>query len=118
MQSIPSFKPSTLETISNIIGETSGGLTNTEIHRLLLQAQIEDDVKPGVMISKHARLYNAFANEINRHHCSNNIVVFLQLVLDPAHYVGNKELFENRRLSVNRQLAFEGIEIDEMGKVD
>ena len=43
-------------------------------------------------------------------------VLFLQLVLDPALYVGNNELFESRRSAVNKQLAFEGLEIDETGK--
>ena len=88
MAVIPQFKASTLETLSNIIGETTTGLTNTEIHRLLLQAQIEDVVKPGIMISKHDRLYAAFVKEIQTHHYSNNIVVFIQLYLDPARYVG------------------------------
>lgn len=117
MATIPVFKPSTLEILSNIIGETERGLTNAEIHRLLLQAQIEDKVVEGVMISKHTRLYNAFVRESNEHHCSNNIVVFLQLFLDPARYVGKEGLFESRREAVNKQLAFEGLEIDETGKV-
>ena len=116
MAALPPFKQATLETLSNIIGETNSGLTNAEIHRLLLQAQIEDDVKPGIMVSKHQRLFNAFVKEISTHHYSNNIVVFLQLVLDPARYVGDAELFESRRHAVNKQLAFEGLEIDETGK--
>lgn len=29
--------------------------------------------------------------------------------------MGNTELFESRRLAVNQQLAFEGLEIDETG---
>ena len=102
--------------LSNIIGETTTGLTNREIHQLLLLAQIEDDVQPGVKLSKHQRLYNAFVREIGIHHYSNNIVAFLQLYLDPARYVGNRDLFESRRQVVNAQLAFEGIEIDETGK--
>lgn len=116
MAAIPPFKPSTIEMLSNFIGETTTGLTNTEIHRLLLQAQIEDIAQTGVMLSKHQRLYNAFVKEINTHHCSNNVVAFLQLYLDPARYVGNRTLFESRRQAVNAQLAFEGIEIDEAGK--
>lgn len=115
MAAIPQFKSSTIEILSQIIGETTTGLTNAEIHRLLLQAQIDDDVQPGVMVSKHTRLYNAFANELNKHHYSNNIIVFIQLYLDPARYVENPELFESRRQAVNKQLAFEGLEIDDTG---
>lgn len=113
MSAIHQFKASTIEILSQIIGETTTGLTNAEIHRLLLQAQIDDYVQPGVMISKHARLYNAFVNELNKHHYSNNILVFIQMYLDPARYVGNLSLFESRRQAVNKQLAFEGLEIDD-----
>lgn len=116
MGAIPQFKASTLEMLANIIGETTTGLTNAQIHRLLLQAQIDDVVQPGVMLSKHQRLYDAFVREMNRHHYSNNIVSFLQLYLDPARYVDNKGLFESRRRAVNNQLAFEGLEIDETGR--
>ena len=116
MAAIPQFKVSTLEALANIIGETNAGLTNTEIDRLLLHAQIDDAKQPGVMISKRVRLYKAFVNEQNTHHYSNNIVAFLQLFLDPARYVDNSSLFESRRSAVNKQLSFEGIEIDETGK--
>lgn len=115
MAAIQQFKQATIETLSNIIGETYTGLTNAEIHRLLLESQIDDDVHPGLMISKHTRLYNAFTSELSKHHYSNNIVAFLQLFLDPARYVGQAGLFESRRQAVNKQLAFEGLEIDETG---
>lgn len=116
MAVIPPFKPSTLETLCEIIGETDTGLTGTEIHRFILQAQMEDVSYNEGFLAKRKKLYNAFAHEINTHHCSNNIVVFLKLVLDPARYVGKTDLFESRRYAINKQLAFEGIEIDETGK--
>lgn len=116
MATIPPFKPSTLETLCETIGDTTNGLTGTELHRLTLQAQMEDVSYNDASLAKRKKLYNAFANEINTHHCSNNIIAFLQLVLDPARYVGDKELFESRRQAVNNQLAFEGLEIDETGK--
>lgn len=117
MTVIPPFKPSTLEKLCEIIGETDTGLTGSELHRFILQAQMEDVSYNENFLAKRKKLYNAFAHEINTHRCSNNIMAFLQLVLDPARYVGKTDLFENRRFAVNKQLAFEGIEIDETGKV-
>ncbi len=117
MAVIPPFKLSTLETISEIIGDTQNGLTGSQLHKNILQAQMVDISFNDTFLKKSKKLYNAFANEINTHHCSNNIVLFLQLVLDPALYVGNNELFESRRGAVNSQLAFEGFEIDETGKI-
>lgn len=117
MSTIPAFKLSTLERISDIIGDTNDGFTGTQLHRLILQANMEDISANEEFLAKRKKLFNAFAHEINRHHCSNNIVTFLQLVLDPARYVGNPELFESRRMAINQQLAFEGLEIDEGGRV-
>ena len=37
---------SVIECISNIIGDTHSGLSGSEIHRLLLQANIEDTTNP------------------------------------------------------------------------
>lgn len=117
MTIIPPFKLSTLETLCEIIGETYEGLTGSKLHQFILQAQMEDVSYNEAFLAKRKKLYNAFAHEINTHHCSNNIVAFIQLVLDPARYVDNPDLFENRRRAVNKQLAFEGLEIDETGKV-
>ena len=115
MASIPPFKLSTLEALSSIIGETDCGLTGSQIHRFVVQAQMEDVSYYEDFLAKRKKLYNAFAHELNIHHCSNNIVAFLKLVLDPALYVCQSDLFEKRRLAINKQLAFEGLEIDETG---
>lgn len=117
MANIPPFKVSTLEMLSEIIGDTNEGLTGTQLHQFILQAQMEDVSYNEGMLAKRKKLYNAFAHEINTHKSSNNIVAFIQLVLDPARYVDNPELFETRRQAVNKQLAFEGLEIDETGKI-
>lgn len=116
MTTIPPFKPSTLETLCEIIGETYEGLTGSKLHQFILQAQMEDVSYNETFLAKRKKLYNAFAHEINTHKCSNSIVAFIQLVLDPARYVGSPALFESRRLAINKQLAFEGLEIDETGQ--
>ena len=116
MASIPPFKAATLERLSEIIGDTESGLTGTELHHFILQANMEDVSYRDSFLAKRKRLYNAFANEINVHKSSNNIIVFLQLILDPARYVGNTDLYVTRRHAVNQQLAFEGLEIDETGR--
>ena len=47
-----------LEMISNILGDTTEGLTGTEIHRFLLQANIDDIDQTN---TKRYRLFNALA---------------------------------------------------------
>ena len=117
MTNIPPFSKNTLELLSEIIGNTDKGLTGNELHSLLLRAHIDDVASNEPMIAKRERLNKAFVNEIDIHNCSNNIVAFLKLVLAPARYGDNHDLLEKRRQAVNKQLAYEGLEIDETGEV-
>ena len=50
-----------LELLSNILGDTTDGLTGTEIHRFLLQAGISDISENDPFLAKRKRLFNAFA---------------------------------------------------------
>lgn len=105
-----------LELLSNIFGDTADGLTGTEIHRFLLQAEIADISENESFLAKRKRLFNAFANFQNTHNCCNNILKFIQLVLTPSRFIGKSDEFEALRAKVNQQLAFEGYEIKENGK--
>ena len=107
---------SVIECISNIIGDTHSGLSGSEIHRLLLQANIEDTTNPEERLAKRKNLCNSLANEQNKNKCSNNILRFIGLVLAPSRFVGNKEEFERLRCSINQQLAFVGYKLKENGK--
>lgn len=102
-----------LEVISNILGDTTEGLTGTEIHRFLLQANIDDIDQTN---TKRHRLFNALANEQNKHKCSNQILNFIGLVLNPSRFVNNHTRFNELRTSINQQLAFVGYELQENGK--
>ena len=62
MANRPCLKPGTIWSLSNIIGDTNSGLIGTNIHRLLLQVQIEDISKNVQGFSKRKRLFNALVN--------------------------------------------------------
>jgi uncharacterized protein (TIGR02391 family) len=105
-----------LEMLSQIIGDTETGLTGSEIHRFLLQAQIDDIDADSNFLAKRKKLFNAFANFQNKNHCSNNILNFISLALSPERYVNNQEEFERLRDLVNQQLAFVGYQFNDNGK--
>ena len=105
--------PNVLEMISNVLGDTSQGLTGTEIHRFLLQANIED-IDP--TLTKRYRLYNALANEQDKNRCSNQILNFISYVLAPSRFVDAPNEFERLRNAVNQQLAFVGYELKADGQ--
>lgn len=111
---IEPFKQSTLEMLCNIMGDTSLGLTGSEIHKFLLLAKIEDiDDKN----TKRYRLYNAFVEFQKKNQCANNILDFIKRVLDPQLYIDNISYYQNFRSKINAQLAFEGFEISEKGGI-
>lgn len=105
--------PNVLEMISNTLGDTSQGLTGSEIHHFLLQANIED-IDPA--LTKRYRLYNALANEQNKNKCSNQILNFISYVLAPSRFVNKPDEFERLRNVINQQLAFVGYELKADGK--
>lgn len=105
-----------LEMICNVLGDTENGLTGGEIHRFLLQAQIVDTTKVGVMLAKRKNLFNSLVNEQNNKKCSNNILRFFEFVLSPSRYANNETEFERLRCLVNQQLAFVGYELQKNGK--
>lgn len=105
--------PNVLEIISKTLGNTYQELTHKEIHRLLLQANIEDVDQT---LSKWQQLFNAFANEQNKNKCSNRILNFIAHVLAPSRFVTSLDEFERLRYAINQQLAFVGYELKDDGK--
>lgn len=101
-----------LERISKIIGDTSDGLTGTEIAYFLQQCQI-DDISP--TITKWRQLFNALATIQNKERCSNKILIFIQSVLNPARFTDN-QVFEDKRRAVNESLSYVGYELQPNGR--
>lgn len=117
MSKVNQFKASTLEMLANIIADTDPGITGSVIHRMLLQSQIEDVSYSEQYLAKRKKLYNAFANYQNKNQCANNIILFIQNILSPQRYIDNVEMFNNIKSEVNKQLAFEGLCIDDSNQI-
>lgn len=107
------FSAHVLEGLCRTIGDTTDGLTGAEIGQILLNSGIPD-IDP--QNTKWRRLYSAFADWQNKNQCSNHILRFIQDALQPVRYIGKEDIFHNRRLEVNKRLAFIGTELTEQGK--
>lgn len=103
-----------LEGIAKILGDTSRGLTGSEIGHILQTAKLKDIDSSN---TKWKRIYNAFAEFQNKNQTSNNILNFIILSMDPARYVGNKSLFDELRDDLNQQMSFAGFQLSEAGKL-
>jgi Protein of unknown function (Hypoth_ymh) len=109
----PPLSAGQLEALCKILGETTHGLTGTEIERILRQVKVTD-TDPG--ITKWQRLFNALAARQNRDQSADRVFAFVGAALDPARYVGEHHKFEARRTGVNAVLALCGFEYRADGK--
>lgn len=117
MATIKAFNPSTLEQIANAIADIDPEITGSIIHRMLLQSQLEDISANEQFMAKRKKLFYAFADYQNKNKCANNIIVFIQNILSPQRYVDNQEMFNKVKAEVNKQLAFEGLSINESNQI-
>lgn len=114
MAVIEKFDDNSLQAICDIIGETADGLTGSEIDRLLALSNIEN-VAAGT--TKRHRLFAALHHKQQKDGCSNNVIAFIQRVMDPIRYARSREIFEGRRSELNFILAQHGYEIKDDGKL-
>jgi uncharacterized protein (TIGR02391 family) len=114
MPAEPKFDHANLEALSDVLGATDSGLTGSEIGRYLREAGIDD---PEPTVTKRHRLFAALRQRQARDGCSNSVLSFVKLVMNPVRYVGSKDYFERKRAEVNTVLAFSGLKIAEDGRL-
>lgn len=90
----PIFSQSQLQSIADALGDTSGGLTGSEIAHLLRSARMRD---PNPDLTKRHRLFNAFAESQNTRHDRTHILAFIRMALKPENYIRAPERFEALR---------------------
>lgn len=112
---IPAFKEANLEQLCNVLGDTSTGLTGSEIGRYLRECGI-DDPNPGM--TKRIRLYDALVARQRADGCANNVCAFVQRVMDPVLHVQFPGYFESKQAELNRVLSFEGLRLNDEGKLE
>jgi uncharacterized protein (TIGR02391 family) len=114
MTTIPSITEQQLQAICDVLGDTSEGLTGSEIGRLLTQSAIDDPL-PG--FTKRDRLYQALYQKQKLDQCANNVINFIHSAMNPIRYTENQALFELRREKLNKVLGFIGYTLGQDGKL-
>ena len=108
------FSQMQLQAIADALGDTSEGLTGSEIHHLLLTSKMVD-TDPA--LSKRHRLYNAFVNCQNAEKNRLYVLAFIRFAMKPEQYARTPERYEPMRVNLNRALAFVGLAVEESGKL-
>jgi len=114
MAHLPCFDSAQVEAVCKVLGDTSHGLTGTELGHILREIGAED---PSASLTKWMRLYNAFAKTQNKHGVGNHVILFINKAMAPARYATTPDLFDWRRDNLNVALSFAGYAVREDGKV-
>ena len=114
MAAIPKLKDVHLQKVCDVIGDTSSGLSGSEIRRCLSDCSIPD---PYPRMTKRDRLFAALRDKQNLDGCANGVLAFVQHVMDPVQYLERQQDFDSRRSSLNAVLAFSGQALGEDGKL-
>ncbi len=112
MGAFEAFDDHVLQAICDVLGDTGGGLTGSEIGRLLQERNIPD---PEPSTTKRYRLHLALAAQQQEDRCANNVVAFILAAMNPVRYVHERMAFEDRRTRLNVVLAFSGLSVQEDG---
>ena len=107
------FGSGDLEALCKVLADTYSGLTGTEIAYTLDQINIVDT---DPTMTKWKRLYNALAENQNRHQAGNKVLSFIAIALQPTRYINNRENYDSMLRSINTILAFHGLEFRDDGK--
>jgi uncharacterized protein (TIGR02391 family) len=112
MARIQAFDSVKLRSICDVLGDTSSGLSGSEISQLLQSCSIPD---PNPTQTKRYRLFEALSQQQVRDGCGNHVVAFIHAAMSPIRYTREGELFESRRSQPNQVLSFCGLSLGEDG---
>lgn len=114
MEHVPPFNAQQLTAIAKALGDTSDGLTGSQIEYLLAQSKIPDTHPT---LTKWQRLFNAFAAFQNKREFGNHVVVFIKHAMSPVQFTADPARFVRWKDRLNPILAFSGMSVGDDGKV-
>ena len=109
------FSASSVEKISKIIGDTHYGLSGSEIGILLAASTIRD--VDGPQQTKWRRIGNALHARQTTDRCGNAVIRFITETMRPIRYHDSPDQFHQLRNRLNEVLIFDGLRVNEDGRV-
>jgi len=103
-----------VEGVADVLGQTDGGLTGSEIATLLERCRIPD-LAPGA--TKRHRLRYALIDRQSRDQAANCIIKFVTEAMQPVRYRSNPALFSARQAALDEVLVFLGFRVNDEGKL-
>ncbi len=103
-----------VEGVAQVLGETSTGLTGSEIGRLLAQCGIDD---PSSGSTKWRRLSDALLQRQHQDTSANHVVAFVYAAMEPVRYRDDAALFTTRLDALNEVFVYLGLRLNNKGKL-
>lgn len=110
----PPWDSNVVEGVANVLGETSYGLTGSEIGSLLHRCKVPD-LLPGA--TKRHRLREALLVRQSRDQASNCVIKFISEAMQPVRYGTDPALFSRRQGELNEVLVHVGLGVTAAGKL-
>lgn len=107
----PCLNRAQMEQLARTLGEE---VTGSKLPLFLGQVYLKDTPE---LSTKWKRIYNAFVEYQNEKRCSNQIMHFIKLVIEPANYLGHLDYYKNLLTEISKVLSFIGYEVHEDGKI-
>lgn len=107
------FDARSIEAIARALGDTSEGLTNSEIDDVTRACRFPEE-EPG---TKWKRVYNILVKDQNKRGDRKGVLAFIRKAMRPALFVRTPDRFETLRENLNRALLFEGMELQQDGSL-
>lgn len=114
MVAISKLNETHLKALCDVIGDTSIGLTGSQIGELLNRCGIDD---PLAGFTKRNRLFEALRARQEKDACANVVLAFVQMVMEPVRFVGKQQEFDRFKTELNAVLVFCGLQVGENGKL-
>lgn len=105
------IKSQTLESISKLIGEN---FANSDINKCFKTLSLSGR---GAESTKWKRLMFVFKKYQDKNKNSRDTYRILEYFLNPIRFLDNQQQFKDLRISLNRVLCLEGIQINDIGKI-
>ncbi|MDQ1492289.1 MAG: hypothetical protein QOJ23_4803 [Actinomycetota bacterium] len=109
----PPWPSGVLEQLARVIGDTSDGLTGSQIESLLDSCRMPD---PGP-ITKWRRLVGAFQDRQATDGSPKRLVTFITKVMEPVRYRNDPGAFTTRQDALNEILVHVGLRINDAGQI-
>lgn len=106
------FTSSQLQAIANALGDTSEGLSGSEIGHLLEVCGITDSDPTS---TKRIRLYNALAGSQNGNRST--VLALVYQAMKPERYLRDPGRYETIRANLNHALMFSGLAVTASGEI-